>query len=194
MGKNPLKDDQGRSEPPGGNNGFLSQFMGRVTPCTPVGVGAVLGAITAMELFIIWYMIYLPTGWSLSVYLLAIPAVLLSAYFIILIFTLFATIIEEYSLQAIGAIIGTFAAFILVSSLLLGLSLYRSVVLSILLIPLPALFGAALGNLLQKDFKKEKPLKKVASVVILIVTFSLNLLLVAWLTGAGRGFIISHVF
>ena len=161
---------------------LLQNLYERIVPRSYAGIGAVLGAVTITELFIIWYMIYLPTGWSTAVYLLAVPAVLLTTYLIIITAASAVSIIKKYSSPVFNTLAGTFIAFILVTSFILGLSIFWAVIFAFLLIPLPALLGAAVGNILQTDLISAKPLKRIFSVAILILALGANILLAVWLS------------
>lgn len=183
MKNNSLKEYSGNhAEQTDTQKRLLQNLYERIVPRSYAGIGAVLGAVTITELFIIWYMIYLPTGWSTAVYLLAVPAVLLTTYLIIITAASAVSIIKKYSSPVFNTLAGTFIAFILVTSFILGLSIFWAVIFAFLLIPLPALLGAAVGNILQTDLISAKPLKRIFSVAILILTLGANILLAVWLS------------
>ncbi len=183
MKNNSLKKYSGNhAEQTDSQKRLLQNLYERIVPRSYAGIGAVLGAVTITELFIIWYMIYLPTGWSTAVYLLAVPAVLLTTYLIIITAASAVSLIKKYSSPVFNTLAGTFIAFILVTSFILGLSIFWAVIFAFLLIPLPALLGAAVGNILQTDLISAKPLKRIFSITILILALGANILLAAWLS------------
>ena len=183
MKNNSLKKYSGNhAEQTDSQKRLLQNLYERIVPRSYAGIGAVLGAVTITELFIIWYMIYLPTGWSTAVYLLAVPAVLLTTYLIIITAASAVSLIKKYSSPVFNTLAGTFIAFILVTSFILSLSIFWAVIFAFLLIPLPALLGAAVGNILQTDLISAKLLKRIFSIAILILAVGANILLVAWLS------------
>ncbi len=164
---------------------FLHSLYKRIVPRSYSGIGAVLGAVTITELFMIWYLIYLPTGWPPAVYLPGIMAVLLTVYFIIIITAAGISFLKKHSYPTFNVLVGTFLAFILVSSYILGLAIFWAVIFAFLLIPPPALLGAAIGNILQNESQESKPQKRLVSTAILILAVSANILLAVWLFGPG---------